>query len=346
MSMKPFIAFLFVCVLLNSQLVYGQPAAIDKVQFFKEEKPVKVTLETYWTKIINQKNKVGQVFPARFKAAINDSTNADEPVDLQVRGHFRRDYCYVPPLKLGFYKSGSSVMHPLKSLKLVSACRLIDSYEQYLFKEFLVYKMYNLLTEKSFRVRLLLVDYKDSNERKGTFTEHAFLTEDLKDLAKRNQCKESDKVKVNTESTDRNQMTMVAIFEYMIGNTDWSVPAGHNIKLIQSKEDSLSKPFSVPYDFDYSGIVNTEYAIPDPLLNTETVLQRVYRGYPRTMDELNAVLEVFKQQKEKMYALINNFEMLSSRNKKNMLEYLDSFYDIIKKLKDVKSVFIDNARFD
>lgn len=342
--MKSFLAMLSICIILTGQVVYGQSSGIDKVQFFKDDTALNVTLETYWTKAINQKNKIGRVFPARFISKLNDSTNANEPVNLEVRGHFRRDYCYLPPLKLSFYKNTASIMHSLKSLKLVSACKVGAAYEQYLLKEFLVYKMYNLITDKSFRVRLLNIDYKDSNEKKSTFTEHAFFTEDLKEMGKRNACKEWAKGKIYTESTDRKQMTLVALFEYMIGNTDWSVPGNHNIKLIQSKEDSFSKPFSVPYDFDYSGIVNTEYAVPDPLLNTETVLQRVYRGYPRTMEELNAALEIFKQQKEKIFAVVNNFELLNGRNKKNMIEYLESFYALIKNPKDVKYIFIDNAR--
>lgn len=342
--MKLFIATFLAACSLTSQVVYCQSAAVDKVQFFKEDSTLPVTLETYWTKVINQKNKTGRIFPARFIAKINDTTTANEPVDLIVRGHFRRDYCYIPPLKLSFYKSTSSVMHSLKSLKLVSACRLNSSYEQYLFKEFLVYKMYNLVTNKSFRVRLLQINYKDSSEKKSSFTEHAFFTEDAKELGKRNDCKEWAKGKINTESTDRKQMTLVALFEYMIGNTDWSVPGNHNIKFIQSKEDSTSKPFAVPYDFDYSGIVNTEYAVPDPLLNTETVLQRVYRGYPRSMEELNIALGIFKEQKEKIFALVNNFELLNAKNKKYMIEYLESFYALIKNPKDIKNIFIDNAR--
>ena len=340
--MKSIIAMMLVSFILTCQVIYCQ--SIDKVQFFKEDSALNVTLESYWTKVINQKNKMGHIFPARFICRINDSITANEPVGLQVRGHFRRDYCYIPPLKLTFYKDSPSVMHSLKSLKLVSACRLTDGYEQYLLKEFIVYKLYNLITDKSFRVRLLNLEYKDSSEKKSSFKNYSFLTEDVKEVSKRNECKEWVKGKVNTEATNRKQMTIVALFEYMIGNTDWSVSAEHNIKFIQSKADSNSRPYPVAYDFDYSGIVNTEYAVPDPLLNTETVQQRVYRGFPRTMDELNEALGIFKQQKEKMYALVNNFELLNTRNKKNMIAYLESFYTDIKNPKDIKYLFIDNAR--
>jgi hypothetical protein len=148
--------------------------------------------------------------------------------------------------------------------------------------------------------------------------------EDLKDLAKRNNCREWTGGKVVTEASERNQMTMVALFEFMIGNTDWSVTGQHNIKLIQSSSDSVSRPYAIPYDFDYSGLVNTDYAIPDPLLEKDNVRQKVYRGYPRTIEELNKVPDIFKQQKENIYALINHFDALSQGNK-NMISYLKNF---------------------
>ena len=146
------------------------------------------------------------------------------------------------------------------------------------------------------------------------------------------------------EVTDRSQMTIAALFEYMIGNTDWSVAAGHNFKLIQPRDDNYARPFAVPYDFDYSGLVNAEYAVPDQWLNIENVQQRMYRGFPRSMDELNDALGIFKQQKENIYALINNFSLLTSSSKKEMISYLEEFYKIIDNPNLVKSKFSDNAR--
>jgi len=139
-------------------------------------------------------------------------------------------------------------------------------------------------------------------------------------------------------------MTMVAIFQYMIGNTDWAVPKNHNVKLIVDKEDSTAKPYVVPYDFDYSGLVNADYAMPAPALNLENVTQRMYRGFPRTMDELDAVLKIYKQQKENIYSLIKNFEPLDKKNKKEMMYYLDNFYEIINNPQKVQYTFIDDAR--
>jgi hypothetical protein len=190
------------------------------------------------------------------------------------------------------------------------------------------------------------MNYEDSSGKKKTMSQHAFVMEEEKNMAKRNNCREWKKGSLaSSESTDRRQMTIVAIFQYMIGNTDWAVPANHhNIQLIQSREDTLSRPFAVPYDFDYSGIVNAEYAVPDERLGIENVQVRAYRGYPRSMAEINEVLDIFKKQKDSIYALINNFEPLSARNKKDMSKYLDDFFYMINKPDAVKTTFIDNAR--
>ncbi len=344
--MKYIFTTLLVALILTAQLGYSQKSGVDKVEFFKDETSLKVTIESYWTKVFNQKNKEGRIFSARFITKINDTLNVNELVKLTVRGHFRRDYCFIPPLKLGFFKTDDSKMHSLKSIKMVSACRPNSNYEQFLLMEFLTYKIYNLLTDKSLRVRLLDVNYKDSNDNKNNIVAPAFFIEDIKDMAKRNKCIEWKKGKLNIESTNRKQMDLVTIFEYMIGNTDWSVSGNHNILLVQSKEDTTSIPFAVGYDFDFSGLVNTDYATPDPMLNTERVQERVYRGFARTMEELNETLEIFKQQKDKIYALINNFEPLTPRNKKGMISYLDEFYKIINNPKDVKYSFIEKARIE
>ena len=328
------------------QFAFGQTHVVDKVQFFNDQTAVNATIITDMGKIFNQKMKEGRVFPATFISTLPDSTKVNERVEMEVRGHFRREYCLLPPLKIKFHKDTTSALCTLSSLKLVNPCKSLPSYNQYLLKEYLVYKMYNLITDKSFRVKLLNINWQDSSRKKTSFSQQAFLIEDVKDLAKRNKCSERKNDKINMEETDRKQMTTVAIFEYMIGNTDWSVSVSHNSKLIVPSEGESITPYPVPYDFDYSGLVNTEYAVPDAWLNIDNVQHRVYRGFPRTLDELNEALIVFKQQKENIYALINNFDLLTVNNKKDMISYLDDFYKIINKQNEIKSIFIDNARRD
>ena len=328
------------------QLVLAQPKAVNSEKFFAEESMLTATLVSPMNKFLSNKSTKGvENFPARFSIKFPEGEEVSEQILVELRGHNRRENCYFPPLKLIFKKkdSSKSVLSPLKSLKLVSGCRNNSVYSQYVLKEFLTYKIYNLLTDKSFRVRLLNLNYVDTLNKKS-FKNYAFLLEDVKEMAKRNDCRDWTEGRPNTEYTDRKQMLLVALFEYMIGNTDWSVPVRHNIRTIRLKSDSLASPFSVPYDFDYSGLVNTDYAIPDPMLNTETVLQRVYRGYPRTMDELNEAIAIFNGKKEAIYALINNFALLESKVKKEMIEFLEEFYEIVQKPNEVKTIFIKGAR--
>jgi hypothetical protein len=338
--MKYFLLTALLFCFLLPRIICAQTSSVDRVQFFNDTSVLDATIITNTTKLFkNNRNGVEQ--PARFLVKLDDGTQADEPVQLSFRGHFRHGYCYVPPLKINFKNKKNSMLSSLKSLKLVSQCKTLNMYDQYLLKEFIIYKIYNLLSPYSFHARLLTVHLQDSAGNKKTVTVHSFLLEDLKDLAKRNHCKVSDDI-VNTEKTDRQQMTLMALFEYMIGNTDWAVSVNHNIRLLAS--DSLQRPIAVAYDFDYSGLVNTEYAVPDEKLGTENVRQRVYRGFARTPEEINETLEIFKQQKQNIYALINNFNLLNAASKKEMTNYLEDFYDLIKSPGDVKYTFIQNAR--
>lgn len=337
----------FCCLLLVITILrlHAQPR-IDSLQFFVDETPFDVTLTTDISKLLNEKMKKDYFQKAVFSYKLPDSSTVNEEITINARGQFRRSFCFIPPLRLNFHNSTSPTLYSLNSLKLVCACRNSAEFEQYLLKEFLIYKIYNLLTNKSFRVRLLKLTLQDTRGKKKSFTQYAFLVESVNAMAKRNKCKEWKGGKVATEGTDRDQMTMVAVFEYMIGNTDWAVPNTHNIKLIYPRDSSTTKPYAVPYDFDYAGLVNAYYAVPTPELGIENVTERLYRGYLRNMSELQNVLQVFNQQKENIYSLITNFAPLSSRNKKDMIYYLDGFYKTINNPGMVKIEFIERARSD
>jgi len=288
--------------------------------------------------------KMGVVYPATCIAKLDSDAEIREPVTLETRGNFRKEYCYLPPLRINFKSPDAPVLSPLGSLKLVNSCTLNQNSYEYLLKEYLTYKIYNLLTDKSLRVRLLKISFIDSAGKRKPVEEFGFLLEEVKEMARRNDCIERKKDIAHTELTDRKQMTRVALFEYMIGNLDWSVPVRHNIKLIVPKDDSIAKAFPVPYDFDYSGLVKTDYAIPPPELGLDDVTIRNYRGFPRTMQELQEVTEEFLQQKASIYKLIGEFDLLPIKTRKSMIAYLDGFYNTLSKPDEIKVQFIDNAR--
>jgi hypothetical protein len=337
------LVFFFLLFLAKPGITLGQQGTVDSLNFFKDESIIEMRLSADFRKL-RASTKINDYQPATVNCRFADSTVISEDIRLCARGQYRRHNCYIPSILLDFKSPSSPKLSCLGKLKLVSGCGTASYHEQLLLKEYLVYKMYSLITDKSFRVRLLKITYDDTKKRVKLFTQYAFVIEDGKDVAKRNKCRELKKLKINTENTNRQQMTIVALFEYMIGNTDWAVSNGHNIRLIQLKKDTLSRPFAIPYDFDYSGLVDANYAIPAEDLGTVSVIERVYRGFSRTIEELELALDIFRQQKENIYAIIKNFKALEPGNGEKMIAYLDEFYSMIESEKKVRSAFIENAR--
>lgn len=344
---------LLIISFLLCHIAYSQTSSIDKVKFFEDTSMINASITTDMVKVFREKDKIGVKFPANFSATSQDGLKMDDSILLVIRGHFRRANCYLPPLKVifnekkkekGVVKKKKIKNTSLGSLKLVSQCKTAEVDEQYLLKEYLIYKIYNLITDMSFRVRLINLNLVGNSGKQKTLKEYSYLMEDIKDLARRNKCKSWKEGKMDPRDVDSRQITIVSIFEYMIGNTDWGVSANHNTKLIVSKKDSSQLPYVVPYDFDFSGFVNTDYSVPDEKLNITSVRQRLYRGFPRSIEEVNEVLNIFKKQKSNIYSLINNFDLLTSKSKKDIINYLDDFYRQINDPREVNNIFIKNAR--
>lgn len=342
--MKSILYPLLLFSFFSSGMVFGQTTSIDPTKIFEDTSILNVTIKTNIKNLLRYKKKTGVKFPANISFTLPDSTLINEPITLETRGHFRKDFCYIPPLRIIFKTNKKSALESLGSLKLVNQCIASESYQQYLVREWLIYKMYNLFTEKSYRVRLLNLQIIDTTEKKKSITESAFLVERTSDLAGRNNCIELKIKRIEYNMTNRQQMTLVNIFEYMIGNTDWAVSVSHNSRLLRSKNDPSSFPYAVPYDFDYSGFVNAPYAIPDPQLNISNVRERVYRGFSRTFDEINETLDIFKKQEKNIYGLITNCGLINSKTKKDLTGYLDDFFTMIKNPGEVNKVFVLNAR--
>jgi hypothetical protein len=314
---------------------------LNRILFFAEDKPAEFTLSTDFKKILSERKK-GVYQPGTATLHLSETDSITDSIRLYARGEFRRKECNMPGLMLNFKNSPEGKLSPLKKMKLVCGCTSNEYGEQLLLMEYLIYKMYNQLTDMSFQVRLAKINYKDTRERMKPYTQYAFLLEDVDDMAERNKCKEVENIVFNTEQTNRQQMTLVALFQYMIGNTDWAVPNYHNIKLM--RPDSISVPYVVPYDFDFAGAINARYAAPVPELGIQSVTERLYRGFPRNMGELQLALDVFRKQKENLLSLVKNFELLNKRERDVFYRYVDEFYKIIEDKKDVQHIFIDGAR--
>src|SRR5678815_439900 len=200
-------------ILFHASVVTAVHAqVIDPGKFFEEDAVLDARLSLDFGKLIKTSSKP-EYFPATFSCKIGDST-ISEQIRVIARGHIRKEICYLPPVKLNFHNNTSPKLYPLNSLKMVCTCYENSNGDQLLLKEYLVYKMYNLITERSFRVRLLNLSYEDVSKKKP-YVGHAFLIESDKAMAKRNGCTELKNTRSHSEYTNRNQMTIVAIFQYL-----------------------------------------------------------------------------------------------------------------------------------
>ncbi len=247
----------------------------------------------------------------------------------------------MPPLRLNFKKKQvkKTVFAGQDKLKLVTHCKnKADAYEQYTLQEYLIYKTYNLLTDISFRVRLVRITYAETERKRKPVTKYGFLIEDEDRLAERLGGRNLETGVIHQERTDKEQASLLAVFQYMMGNTDWSVPAHHNIKFVF--HNPQTPPLSIPYDFDMAGLINTPYAKPDPRLGIRTVSERIFRGYCRTEEAFDAIFAQFNAQQEATYGLFRDFPYLKQKYQKRALKYLEEFYETINKPRLVKREFL------
>ncbi len=270
-------------------------------------------------------------------------------VEIKARGKTRRNprLCDMPPLMIKFDKEGAgdSIFRKQKKLKLVTHCNPVKSkYEQYVLAEYLVYRVYNLLTPKSFRVRLARVTYEDQKGKARGIQKFAFFIENEEKMAKRNNGTLDKTTMKYWFFQAKEEQIMLSVFQYLIGNTDWSIPGRHNVKLLRIGEKG--RLYAVPYDFDMSGIVNTSYAKPHEKLQDKirSVRSRWYRGLCRKKEEFGHIIAYFNKKKKEIYALYENCEFLTAGHRRSTIRYLDEFYDIIDNPRKVKKRLVENCK--
>jgi len=134
-------------------------------------------------------------------------------------------------------------------------------------------------------------------------------------------------------------ITLLEVFQYMIGNLDWVVENCKNIELVQLADSTV---VPVPYDFDYTGFVNPSYAVPASKYNQKTLRDRFFKGQDKSLAELQPVIELFEEKKKTFIQLINDFDQLPKRERKAMIYYLKSFYSIINRPNQVKNIFVES----
>ncbi|MGB5485861.1 MAG: hypothetical protein WBN06_00530 [Lysobacterales bacterium] len=310
-----------------------------------------VTLTGPWNTIKRNKTKDTR-YPVQLSYTGADGGQHTIDAEVSLRGITRRRICDFPPLKLHFDKEKlkGTEFRGNKSLKLVTYCETNSKYEQYYIKEFLTYRIYNLITEYSFRARPMMIEYSDSEKNNKSITRFGFLIEDVDDLAKRNDLEELSIASVPYRKLDPVTTSQLSLFQYMIGNLDWAATSGpkddsccHNARLIGAGDD-VDPKFAVPYDFDSSGLVNAHYAAPPDGLRVKNIRQRLYRGFCMNNDKLPQTIALFNEKKADILALFQNNTHLTKYMREGAIDYIEDFYEIINNPKKLNKEIIDKCR--
>jgi hypothetical protein len=241
------------------------------------------------------------------------------------------------PIELNFKKAdfGYPDLNKISKLKLVPQCSSGKDKEDYVLREYLAYKLFNVLTDTSFRVRLLKVNYIDTQKKRKPVVQYGFFIEPVEMLTDRTNCLQVKSKTLNQKSIVPKIMDRLALFNFMIGNYDWSVPGQHNVIVLKSLGfDPYGLGIAIPHDFDWSGLVNPTYAIPTEEMGIQTVRERLFRGICRNKEVYLKDLESFVQKKDEFYKVINEFPYLDQREKKDATDYLDGFFNQLVGKKD------------
>lgn len=335
---QPFYYFGVTIVLLSTFAFTERQAETTGIfQALNYQEMVKVEITTDLDSLLNTKKTEDEI-PATF--AFEDAAKQDQTwkVKLQVRGKFRRRICQFPPLRLTFPKKELTAkgLNAHNDLKLVVHCLDNEAGDEYVLREYLAYKLYQVISAESYKVQLLRVKYKDI-KKKQTFTRYGILLEDEDDLSERlggkacEDCYNTPKEKFRPDNLNTQDL-----FQYMIGNTDWSTSMARNVKLLPCKSDE--KFIVVPYDFDFSGFVSAAYASVDTAaMKIKNVRERVFLGYAQDPAELKSAVALFQSKEKELREVVRKFKLITPESKTQMLDYLDSFYKCLKTGLDLKT---------
>ena len=286
--------------------------------------------------------------PAKFYFTEADGRVVDVDIEIRTRGRFRRrdDICRFPPLRLDFKKSDveNTLFHKQDKLKLVTHCEASSRYEQTVFREYLAYRMLNVLTDLSYRVRLMQITYVDTDGKLADITQHGFVIEQKDRFEKRIATVALDVSKTSVRSLEPEYTNLVSIYQFMIGNTDFSpiraAPGEsccHNFDLYGGDGEPV---LAVPYDFDQSGLVDAPHSVPNPKFRISSVRKRIYRGRCANNEHLPKTIAHFTEHRDQIMALPGSLPQVSKSSQKTMTRYLDRFYSIISSDSGIKKNFI------
>ena len=339
--MKMISALLLTCMGLGA---HAQTALFDSDEILS------VTLEAPMRQLIRNRLDKPE-YPGRVVYSDSAGREISLPVMVASRGNARLETCAFPPVRLRFRKqdTGDSIFAGQKKLKMVTHCERGSDATDWVLQEYGAYKAFNAITEASYRVRRLQVTYRDVEKTRWQREGPAFLIEDTGQLAARLGMVEVRPPEVHTEQYDGAALTTHMLFQMLIGNTDFSVIRGqkgegccHNARVV-SPPGSQDGWVVVPYDFDQSGIIKTDYALPDTRLGIRSVATRLYRGFCWQNDALSGAIASFNGNRDAITQALLPDGLSKSRARRTE-RYVERFYEIVNDSGELEKQLINKCR--
>jgi hypothetical protein len=310
---------------------------------FSDHSAVVLTITAPMPSLLKQRPNQ-EYLPGSIEYTEADGSTVTIDTGVRTRGNYRRQkrICPFPPLRVNVDKSQAkgTLFHKQDKIKLVAHCRDgSELYEQGVIREYLAYRILNLLTDISYRVRLVRITYVDSEGKHDDRTQYGFFIEHKKRLSKRIGHAEIKTPKIRTNQLQGQYSDLTSLFQYLIANTDFSpiaVPKGedccHNTTLFGTEGEPI---YAIPYDFDMSGLVDAPYAEPNPRFKIRRVTQRLYRGRCMYNVHLDDSMRAFQENRQAIFALIDEQQELTPKTRKQVREFVEEFYEIIENEKKV-----------
>jgi hypothetical protein len=320
---------------------------------FSSEEMLRTALTAPLAEAFSQKKQKDRLYLEGRWSYRQDEATVRLPVKIRTRGNFRRVNCALPPLQLNFRKKtlDGTLLDGQDKLKMVSPCGHGEKYQQLIYLEYLVYRLFALFSDYHFRTRLVEVGYVDTGERADPWQSVNFLIEDVQAMAAR-----SGAGLVDIESSRRSEMdlgltALVEVFQFMIGNVDYSTlqsPPGdkccHNVKLLARADSSAGGYLPVPYDFDSAGIINAPYATVPEQVPIKRVTQRYFTGWCKEEYRFREAISRVNAQREGAIAVFEKFPLLEKKYRKKAVDYLDKSYQLLNDEKYVKRYILGRCR--
>lgn len=321
-------------VVVSTGLLAQLPSAFS---LFDSDSVMHVRLITDIKQLV--KDKMDEEYqPAILQILRSPSDTMTLDVEVRSRGNRRKEVCYYPPIRIKFPKQEYSY----HKLKWVVSCRDSDLYEQFLLKEFAAYRMFQTLTDKSFRTHLLRIEFVDTGRDNNTFSRYAFVLENADALADRLGGRVYEPVILKEELLNMDHLALMTMFQYMIMNTDWALRNLHNIEIITDR--ATNSLLAVPYDFDYSGMVNTPYAVPHPDLPIKEVTERYNVGLCLDEEAAEETRQLFMNKRAELEEACQSLPYLTERTKREVQYTLEEFFKDLENKRLVRKIFVQYCK--